>query len=139
MVDLLNQEYGFVYAIQSLHLVKIGVAKDIEKRLTAMRLHNPHGCELVFYRRTYAPYTFEKRMHELLADKAVGREWFSASLTEIRAAANTARLDCIRAERASKALFEAAKKKPRKLTQRADTVDNQLKRFQALSAQSNLP
>lgn len=99
MVDLLNQEYGYVYAIKSLDLIKVGVAKNIQRRLTAMRLDNPHGCELVFYRRSYAPYTFERQMHELLADKAVGREWFRATLDDIRTASNTARLASIRAER----------------------------------------
>lgn len=108
MVDLLNQEYGYVYAIQSLDLIKIGVAKDIEKRLEAMRLMNPHGCELIFYRRTYAPYTFENRMHVLLAKKAVGREWFRVTLAEVRTAANTARLASIRAERKIRAMAKLA-------------------------------
>ena len=74
MVELLNNEYGYVYAIKSLDLIKIGVTRNIEKRMNSMRLDNPHGCELLFYRRSYAPYTFERRMHAILADKAVGRE-----------------------------------------------------------------
>jgi hypothetical protein len=115
MVDLLNNEYGYVYAIKSLDLIKVGVAKNIEKRMETMRLHNPHGCELLFYRRTYAPYTFEKRMHELLAEKAVGREWFRVTLEEVRTASKTARLASIRAERAVRASFKAAMAKPRKL------------------------
>lgn len=97
--NVLRREYGFVYGIQSLDLIKVGSAENIEKRLTVMRLYNPHGCELVFYRRTYAPLIFEKRMHELLADKAVGREWFRASLADVRQAALKARLDSIKAER----------------------------------------
>lgn len=115
MVDLLNNEYGYVYAIKSLDLIKVGVAKNIEKRMEAMRLMNPHGCELLFYRRAYAPYTFEKRMHELLADKAVGREWFRVTLEEVRIASKTARLASIRAERAVRASFKAAMAKPRKV------------------------
>lgn len=115
MVDLLNREYGFVYAIKSLDLIKVGVAKDIAKRMNAMRLDNPHGCELLFYRRTYAPYTFEKRMHELLAEKAAGREWFRVTLEEVRVASKTARLASIRAERAVRSSFKAAMAKPQKL------------------------
>lgn len=63
MVDVLKRETAFVYGIKSLDLIKVGVATNIEKRLDAMRALNPHGCELVFYRKTFAPYTFEKRMH----------------------------------------------------------------------------
>ena len=123
MVDLLNNEYGYVYAIKSLDLINVVVAKNIDKRLNDMRALNPHGCELLFYRRTYAPYTFEKRMHELLADKAVGREWFRASLAEVRTASKTARLASIRAERAVRAQFKAAAAKPRKLAHRVNSED----------------
>lgn len=114
MVDLLNREYGYVYAIKSRDLIKVGVAKDIEKRMEAMRLNNPHGCELVLYRRTYAPYTFERRMHKLLADKAVGREWFRVTLEEVREATKKARLASIKAERRLRAQFKVAAEKQRK-------------------------
>lgn len=96
MVDILLQEVGFVYGIQSLDLIKVGVAKDINARLETMRLHNPHGCKLVFYRKTFAPYSFEKRMHELLADKAVGREWFRVSMADLRQAAARAKSASLR-------------------------------------------
>lgn len=122
MVDLLNNGYGYVYAIKSLDLIKVGVAKDIAKRMNAMRLDNPHGCELLFYRRTYAPYTFERRMHELLADKTVGREWFRVTLEEVRTASKTARLASIRAERAVRASFKAAEARARKTGQVNDTA-----------------
>lgn len=98
MVDILVHEYRYVYGIKSLDLIKIGVAKDIEERLEAMRLLNPHGCELVFYRKTYAPFLFEKRMHELLADKAVGREWFRVTVAELRKAAAKAKSRSVSAE-----------------------------------------
>ena len=129
MVDLLNREYGFVYAIGSLGLIKVGVAKDIAKRMNAMRLDNPHGCELLFYRRTYAPYTFERRMHELLADKAVGREWFRASLADVRAASKTARLASIRAERAVRAAERNPRKRGRLVTQ-SNTNSNDINGLQ---------
>lgn len=99
MPDVLFLEYGMVYGIQSLDLIKVGVTSNIEKRLNDMRLHNPHGVELVFYRKVYAPYTFERKMHELLADKALGREWFRATLADVRQAALTARLNSIKAKR----------------------------------------
>lgn len=112
---------GFVYAIQSLDLIKVGVAKNIEKRMNDMRLENPHGCKLIFQRRSTAPYTLEKQMHKRLADKAVGREWFRATLADIRAAAYTARLETLRKERALTARVRlAVAKNPELLTRRVN-------------------
>jgi hypothetical protein len=134
MVDLLNRAYGFVYAIKSLDLIKVGVAQNIENRMNTMRLNNPHGCELLFYRRTYAPYTFERRMHELLADKAVGREWFRVTLEEVRIASKTARLASIRAERAIRASFKAAIEKPRKVARCVNPGDRTAKEIKRIAA-----
>lgn len=39
-------------------------------------------------------------MHELLADKAVGREWFRVSLADLRQAANKAKGASMKAHRA---------------------------------------
>lgn len=96
-VNVQYEEISFVYGIQSLDLIKVGVAKDVNRRLETMRLLNPHGCELVFYRRTHAPYIFERSMHRLLADKAVGREWFRVTTAELRKAANIAKCDARKA------------------------------------------
>lgn len=98
MVDILHNQVGFVYGIQSLDLIKVGVAIDLNRRLETFRLHNPHGCELVFYRKTVAPYTFEKKMHELLADRAMGREWFRVTLAELRQAAARAKSASLKVE-----------------------------------------
>lgn len=81
---------GFVYGIQSLNLIKIGVAKNVAQRLDQIRAHNPHDPRLVFQRQTVAPYYYEGKMHELLSASAVGREWFRASLDEVKAAAKIA-------------------------------------------------
>lgn len=99
-IPILRHDFGFVYGIKSLDLIKVGVTSDIDNRLNIIRLHNPHGCELVFFRRTYAPYTFEKKMHQLLADKAVGREWFRVTTSELRKAAAIAKSSSIKARNA---------------------------------------
>jgi len=108
MVEYLQRPIGFVYGIQSFDLIKIGVAQDIEKRMNTMRLHNPHGIELVFWRKTYAPRRFEKRLHEILADKAVGREWFRVTLPELRQAAARAKSASVSAQQA----FDRSMDKP---------------------------
>jgi hypothetical protein len=81
---------AYVYGIKSGDLTKIGVAKDIAKRLDTIRGHNPHGCDLVWKRLTVAPFHFEKKMHELLAEHAIGREWFRVTLEQIKGAATLA-------------------------------------------------
>jgi len=81
-------EQAYVYGIKSGEFTKIGVAKNIERRLDTIRGHNPHGCELIWKRLTVAPFHFEKKMHELLADHAVGREWFRVTLEQIKGAAS---------------------------------------------------
>lgn len=115
--DPLNEKPGFVYGIQSLGLIKIGVAEDIEKRMNKMRLDNPHELTLVFKRTSRAPYTLERQMHRLLADKAVGREWFRVTLEEVRAAAYTARLETARLTTVYRQRFKIAVAKREKLAQ----------------------
>jgi hypothetical protein len=121
MVDPLNQKPGFVYGIQSLGLIKVGVAQDIEKRMTVMRLDNPHELTLVFKRTSRAPYTLERQMHRLLADKAVGREWFRVTIEEVRAAAYTARLETARLTTVHRKKFKLAVAKREKLAHRVKT------------------
>lgn len=77
-----------VYGIQSGQFIKIGVAKSIKQRLHAMRLLNPHNPKVVFRRKMVAAFHCEKKMHEILADKAIGREWFDVTIEELRAAAS---------------------------------------------------
>lgn len=52
-----------------------------------MRLLNPHPVSVVFKRKMYAAYHCEKKIHEILAPKAIGREWFDATIEDVRAAA----------------------------------------------------
>lgn len=81
---------GWVYGIQSLHLIKIGVANNIRVRLHAMRLHNPHPLKVVLRRRNENPYLIERLMHRILAPRALGREWFDISPEQARQAADIA-------------------------------------------------
>lgn len=85
-----NLAPGWVYGIECKPYIKIGVAKNVAARLDTVRLHNPHPCAVVFKRKTVAPYHFEKKMHEILQHQAVGREWFSTTVEEMKAAAKAA-------------------------------------------------
>ena len=76
---------GWVYGIQSAPFIKIGVAHNIRVRLHAMRLHNPHPLTVVLRRRCENPYWIERRMHQILASHALGREWFDITPEQARA------------------------------------------------------
>jgi hypothetical protein len=88
-----NRDYSaplaarYVYGIQSGQFIKIGVATNVAQRMKAMRLLNPHPLKIVLKRRLCAAFYCEKKMHEILAQKAVGREWFEVSVEEVLAAA----------------------------------------------------
>jgi len=77
----------YVYGIQSGQFIKIGVAISTERRMETMRLYNPHPFTLVFRRKTECAYHCERRMHEILSAKSIGREWFDVTLDEVKAAA----------------------------------------------------
>lgn len=83
---------AILYGIQSGQMIKIGVARDLSRRLEQFRLHNPHELKVVIRRPVFERYIFqvEKRAHQLLAPYACGREWFGAPLPVIRSALKTA-------------------------------------------------
>jgi hypothetical protein len=80
---------GYVYGIQSDHLIKVGAADDIRRRLHTFQLYNPHPVKIVLRRFVKENYWLEKRMHKLLAQYAVGREWFDCSPEHVRDAFET--------------------------------------------------
>ena len=82
--------FGYVYGIQSGLFIKVGMTKNIRLRLREMNLYNPHPCKVVVRRRCEHPRAVEKRIHELLAKHAIGREWFVATPQQVREAASIA-------------------------------------------------
>jgi hypothetical protein len=66
-------------------LVKIGVSRDLRRRLLSFEAGNPHGITLLAKRET--PYALgfqvERQVHEELAEHAHGREWFRAPLATV--------------------------------------------------------
>jgi len=86
---------GWVYGIQSGHFIKVGVANDIQRRLSDFRLCNPHPIKVVLRRMVPENYWIEKRMHALLVHYAIGREWFDCSPEMVRQAYETAYKDLV--------------------------------------------
>lgn len=71
---LLNE--GFVYLIRMGEFFKIGIAKDVHKRISAMRVNTPHSVELLKHWRCRNPRDFEKHMHLRFREFKVQGEWF---------------------------------------------------------------
>lgn len=82
-----NLTVRYVYGIQSGQFIKVGVALDITRRLHTIRLSNPHPLKVVLRRKMRAAYYCERKMHEILKEKSIGREWFDATVEEVHAAA----------------------------------------------------
>ena len=86
---------AWVYGIQSGQFIKVGVAQDIRSRLFAFRLHNPHPIKVVMRRMVPEHYWVEKRMHQLLAQYSIAREWFDCAADLVRAAYEEAYKDLV--------------------------------------------
>ena len=74
---------SFVYLAICPHmpgLVKIGVAKDLDKRLGQMRVSNPFMCFCYTCRGSFA---LESRLHYEFASQRVAGEWFRVDVADI--------------------------------------------------------
>jgi hypothetical protein len=68
---------GNIYLISAGEHVKIGVAKDVKKRLAGLQTGNPVQLEvLTSYAPKVDPYLLEKLLHEHFKDIRMSGEWF---------------------------------------------------------------
>jgi len=81
-----NSPARYVYGIQCGPFIKVGVAANVAARLRQMQLANPYPLTVVLKRKMKAAFYCERKMHEILAAKAVGREWFCVTPDEVSAA-----------------------------------------------------
>ncbi len=97
----------FIYAMQCCEFIKVGLSRNPMKRLEEAQLLNPFEIRIVMFRtvsRNDAP-TVEKHIHRLLAPWHHDREWFTASLAEIRLATKKAIAEAAKVARADYALL----------------------------------
>lgn len=80
-----NDIEGYVYIIKSVHTsyVKIGIAKDLKKRLNALT-HSNGKILLIGYLLCEDFRKIEKKLHSENTDKNVFGEWFSFNNEKIR-------------------------------------------------------
>lgn len=116
---------GWLYGIQSGLFIKVGVANNIKTRLHQMNLLNPHPCKVVVRRQVANVWRVERRMHEMLAPYAIGREWFMCDPPVVRTAL-TAVLKEVAQWRLDQILWEArcAQREDEKKAKRASGVRN---------------
>jgi hypothetical protein len=105
--DLSDSDHKlYVYAIACGPFHKVGISRNIQQRMSEMELMNPYEPRLALYRtvpRRSARFV-EARMHELLAASFHRREWFTASIEEIRAAAKLAMTEAQKRDRVEQSI-----------------------------------
>ena len=69
---------GYVYIIrdETQHLIKIGVAKNPQKRLAQLQTGSPNKLEIVKTIPSNQPFKLEKEMHNENASKHYRGEWY---------------------------------------------------------------
>lgn len=72
----LDPPTGYVYMIESHHLYKIGMAKDLIRRLKGMSTMLPDGFTLAGFWRSDSPSLKESELHNEFAAQRVKGEWF---------------------------------------------------------------
>ena len=68
-----------VYIIQSNKEVKIGVAKNVKKRMQQIQTSNQHTLNLIGTKETDDDYFLETEIHHYLYDYRIRGEWFRLS------------------------------------------------------------
>lgn len=91
-------ERAFIYVIASGPYMKIGITRDLKKRIKGVECHNPHEVRLICYRRVPAHYArrAEMQIHAELAAHQHRGEWFTADLETIMASVKRAVYDANR-------------------------------------------
>ena len=65
---------GYVYFVRCQHYVKVGYAKDVERRIAELQIGNPYKLEVVAT--VQGTPSLERAFHKALRRKYVRGEWF---------------------------------------------------------------
>jgi hypothetical protein len=74
---------GYVYLMRCNRHYKIGVAKDVMKRLVAIQIGNPYNVTIVQHKEFDNPVSVEKELHRKYSERNVGGEWFALRRDEV--------------------------------------------------------
>ena len=67
---------AYVYAIRAGDYVKIGVARNVKRRLLEMQIGCPYELRIVYAWPRSDPFGYEAWLHKQLHDKHYRGEWF---------------------------------------------------------------
>jgi hypothetical protein len=76
----------FIYLLKCQDLIKIGLSKNLPKRIQQIENQIPFDIELVFSRKILSrnAYIYEKGLHDFYQGKRVKGEWFRLTEKEIK-------------------------------------------------------
>jgi hypothetical protein len=74
---------AFVYAIRAGDFVKIGVARDVKRRLLEMQTACPYELHIIHAWPRSDPFGFEQWLHKQLEAKRYRGEWFKITDAEL--------------------------------------------------------
>lgn len=78
-----ERQTGFVYVIQAGDFIKIGVARDVRRRLALLQVGCPFNIELIAAIPCDEPYKAEAFLHDRLKPYHTRGEWFVAVRREV--------------------------------------------------------
>jgi len=84
-----------VYIIQSNNEVKIGVAKNVKKRMQQIQTSNQHTLNLIGTKETDDDYFLETEIHHYLYDYRIRGEWFRLSENKMNSLIKKFKFDII--------------------------------------------
>lgn len=97
----------FIYQLSpGEHSLKIGVAKEIERRQAALQTGNPNELLLVGYIKSDEPYRLEKALHRKFKAKRRLGEWFELQPADILGELQRAGIDGFVPKKAEDNAFE---------------------------------
>lgn len=98
----------WVYGFQCQGFIKVGVAQSLGTRRKQLQAGNPFPLKIVLNCRCVdGAYYLERRIHEILAEHAIGREWFAITPQQLRDAVERAKID-LEGKRVAQAGWEFA-------------------------------
>jgi hypothetical protein len=74
---------GYVYLLQSGPYYKIGVSRNVDKRITQLATLPPFDLELVCVLEAADMYTLEHDLHHRFSEKRLHGEWFELTQSDV--------------------------------------------------------
>lgn len=90
-----NDASAFIYFIGCGKFIKVGIARDIEKRLQLLQIGNPYPLKILRSFLSANPQRDEERLHNALERFHARGEWFEIGIGLLEALINEAELEMI--------------------------------------------